>query len=98
MRNGKRNPRVAIAIMAKSSTVEKRNAEAAGGPPAGSYAAAVARPRRVLCRQCLVAKVHCNGPEGARAKATKVVKLNIALLKDDRQTIPSQGQSDQSSK
>ena len=34
-------------------------------------------------------------PEGARAKATKFVKLNIALLKDGRQTIPSQGQSDQ---
>ena len=45
----------------------------------------------MLCNQCLAAKVHYTSPEGARAKATKVVKLNIALLKDDRQTIPSQG-------
>ena len=34
----------------------------------------------VLCNQCLAAEVHYTGPEGARAKATKVVKLNIALF------------------
>ena len=34
-----------------------------------------------MCNQCLAAEVHYTGPEGARAKATKVVRLNIALLK-----------------
>jgi hypothetical protein len=45
MPNRKRN--TAVAIAANSSTMKKRNAEAAEGSPKGSYAAVVASPPRV---------------------------------------------------